>query len=95
MADEKIFEKQILTVDIDCNEDISTASGYKIYVKKPDRTLEILSSGVTINGTTQLRYTFGWGILVQARYELMPFMTLGTWKGWGKPVEINVLPLFS
>ncbi len=67
-------------IEIDLGENISTASGLKLEVEKPDNTR--VEWTPTLYGTNYLRYTTVSGDLnVAGRYGINPTFTLGTWIG--------------
>jgi hypothetical protein len=81
-------------IDVDCGETISTATGYKFYVKKPDGSEAEWTA--TIQGTTALKHTAISGDFnVAGTYYIQPYMTLGSWTGRGNTVELIVYRTYA
>lgn len=92
---DKVYVGDIGTIiEVDCDEDISTATGYKLVVRKPDGTRADWTA--SIYGTTALRHTTVAGDLsVAGIYRVQPYMTLDSWTGRGKTVEFEVFRLYD
>jgi hypothetical protein len=91
---EKVYVGDIGTIiEIDMQENISTATELKLKVRKPDGTQ--VEWTPSIYGTNYLRYTLQVGDLDMAgTYALQPYMTIGTWTGRGDTVSFTVYDYF-
>lgn len=92
---EKVYVGDVGTViEIDMQENISSATGYKLKVRKPDGTL--VDWAPSIYGTNYLRYTIVTNDLNMAgTYTIQPYMTIGTWTGRGDVISFAVEELFT
>ena len=90
MAEQKIYKNDVgLIIELNMNEDISSATSLSYKVTKPDLTTTTWTP--TIYGTNYLRYTTVAGDLSQAgEYKLQPCFTLGSWVGCGNTVTFRV-----
>ena len=77
---------------IDCGQDITAASVYKIEVRKPDNTLvEWAPPAVQIYQNNFLLYLTVLGDFgVPGRYALQPYIEMDAWKGRGQTVFFDV-----
>lgn len=91
MPERKPYVGDIGTIiNVDMQQDISTATNLKFYVRKPDFT--VVEWTPTIYGTQILRY-----ITVDENdfdmpgdYYITPYLTLGSWTGSGDTVQFKV-----
>ena len=91
----KVFLNDVGTVlEIDMKENISTATGLKLEVQKPDGT--VVEWTPTIYGTNYLRYTTVAGDLNKVgTYFINPKLTIGGWTGEGDTVQFTVYAPFK
>lgn len=83
-----------LKIELDCGQDISTATNRTIQVRKPDGSTCAWAAAVESNEL--LTYTTTSGDLAQSgTYKLQASLTLGDWTGRGKTATLIVLPYFS
>jgi hypothetical protein len=84
-------------IELDCQEVITGASNLKMYCSKPklldpnSYELKEWTTGVSVYGTTKIRYTVVSGDFnVAGRYLVQAYLELGTWKGRTDIVEFYV-----
>lgn len=79
---------------LDCRENISTATGCKLKVRKPDGSETEWTA--TIHGTQYLKHITVAGDLDQAgTYAITGYLTLGVWTGHADPVFARVYGIFE
>lgn len=86
----KYYQNDVGTIiEVDCVENISTATQTKLAIRKPDGT-EVSWSG-TLEGTTKIRYTVGSGDWDQSgRYEGQADIAMPGWSGLGDTFTFQV-----
>lgn len=76
-------------IEIELNEDVSSALSATIIYKKPNR--EVGNWAGTIDGTNKITYTTQEGdVDVSGRWRLQVFVDLGVWSGCSLPVIMDV-----
>jgi len=87
---EKVYVGDIGTIiEIDMQENISTATDQRLDIKKPDGTETVWT--VTIYNSTYLRHTIATLELdLKGVYHIQPYMKIGTWTGRGNTVNLTV-----
>ena len=76
-------------IEIDMQQDISTATSVALYVKKPDTT-EVTWTP-TVYNNNYLRYTLVSGdVDIAGVYKIQPYVEFTDWKGMGNTVEFTV-----
>ena len=81
-------------LEIDMDEDISSATMYKYLVKKPD-DLEVEWTVSKLNATTFRHVTINGDFSVPGAYYIQPYATIGDWTGVGDTVILNVYPRYG
>lgn len=84
-----VYEDTVgLILNINFNIDIDGATNAKLYCKKPDGSEAVWTA--TVSGTRQLTYTTQEGDLVCGVMKIQPWLTLGTWSGFGSVIQLRV-----
>lgn len=93
----KVYEGDVGTVLlIDTKENISTASGLSLLVRRPDKS-EVIWTPI-LDGTTKLKYTTVAGDVpegITGTYLIQPRLTLSGWTGRGTTAKLPVYQKFS
>ena len=83
MSNAIVYDGDVPIIKIDCGENISTATGKKIKVKRANgTTFEITSVSVVDSNYLQGQCASG-DIAGPGRYVAHPYMTIGSWTGHG------------
>lgn len=91
----KVYVGDIGTlVKVDCGQDISDSTVFKILVKKPDKT-EHEWDGV-LGGTDYIEYNSQAGDFDQAgTYQIQAYIDTPTWQGKGETAKFTVYKKFT
>lgn len=91
----KVYKGDIgIVISVDMQEDISTGTNQKFYVKDPAGTTTTWTA--TIYGTDYLRHTIATGEIATAgEYLIQPYIEIGSWKGRGETVTLVVEELYA
>lgn len=92
---DKIYVNDIGTIlRINCGENISSASGLTIHIKKPNGV--VMTKSASLFGSNAIQYTTVAGDLdIPGTYYANPAMTLGGWTGRGSTVSWRVYEEFE
>ena len=86
-------------IEIDMQETITGATAITFEVRKPKSGggyEDVQWTGVTVEGTTKLKYTVGANNFdVAGIYIIQPKLTLSGWTGRGDPVQFTVYEHFK
>jgi len=95
-AEEKPYVGDIgLTIIIDMQEDMESATNITFEVRKPDGQ-EVSWEGIQVFETTKLKYITQEGDLdVAGIYNIQPKLTLGNWTGKGNTVSFRVYEKYA
>jgi hypothetical protein len=95
MAD-RIYVGEVGTIiDVDMGVDISLASAYELRVRKPDGT-EVIWAPAILSGGQTLEYITETGDLdIAGDWIIQPWLEIGTWIGYGDPVNLVVYSIYS
>lgn len=92
MTDRHYVDEEGTDVIVDCGEDISGGSNFKLLVKKPDGTEAEWTTGLAVYQTNYLKYTSQAGDFDQeGNYYLQSYVELASgWKGKGKTASFHI-----
>jgi hypothetical protein len=88
-----IYEGQDGTIiDIDCGEDMSTAIGLKMELRRADKSTLDVSATLSATDNNHIQHTItaaSGELTTYGKYSFQAYAEIGTWKGYGDPVEID------
>jgi len=96
MSDEKVYVGDVGTaIDIDVQEDISSATNLKFNVKKGDGTIVQWTPTLLGDNRTLRYFTLAGDINVPWIYKIQVGLTIGSWSGKCDTVEFQVYSLYE
>lgn len=90
----KIYQGDVgLEINVNCQEDLTSATSPQILIKKPDGN--VLTKPATISGNSLIYITVDGDLEQKGIYYVQPKLSLGGWSGSGVTTRFFVQPLFG
>ncbi len=92
--EDKIYQGDVgLEINVNCQEDLSSATSPKILIKKPDGN--IIEKDASISGTSLIYITIANDLDLTGLYRIQPKLSIGSWSGSGVTTRFFVQPPFG